>query len=510
MALAVRTTARLARALALRAPPRAPARALASHAKKPAGDEHDRSLPDFVEAWSPQAFRVVGAGLAASSLALGYLEGPVVGAALAALTAGYVRLGLADMAQTSHALRRNFPVLAWVRYLLESVRPEIQQYLIEKEGDGVPFDRAARAVVYQRAKGAPDTLPFGTRLDVYADKYEFAAHSMWPAVADAEGSRVTIGGPDCKQPYSAALLNVSGMSYGALSENAVRALSAAAKEGRFFHNTGEGGMSRFHLEGGGDGGGDLVWNVGTGYFGCGSGGAKRVFDAAQFRDNAARPTCKMIELKLSQGAKPSHGGMLPKAKISRAIAEARGLAFPAVDDCNSPARHTAFDSPETMMDFVARLRELSGGKPVGVKLCVGRPEELAEVIKAMLKTGITADFLTIDGAEGGTGAAPPEFSNSVGMPMAEGLTLAHGLLRGAGLRDRVKLIAAGKITTGFHVVRTLAMGADVCNAARAMLFALGCIRASTRRMLHPRAATAPVLTTPDPTARPRPFINRES
>ena len=280
---------------------------------------------------------------------------------------------------------------------------------------------------------------------MYEADYEYAAHSMWPVVADAEKSRVVFGGADCKQPYSASLLNVSGMSYGALSENAVLALSSAAKMGRFYHNTGEGGMSRFHLEGGGD----LVWNIGTGYFGCGSGTTKRIFDEAQFRDNASRPNCKMIELKLSQGAKPAHGGMLPRAKISPAIAEARGLKYPPEGDCNSPARHSAFDSPEGMMRFIARLRELSGGKPVGFKLCLGKPEEFAALVRAMLSTGITPDFVTVDGGEGGTGAAPPEFSNSVGMPLAEGLTLVHAILTGAGLRDRVRVIAAGKVLTGF-------------------------------------------------------------
>jgi hypothetical protein len=300
------------------------------------------------------------------------------------------------MAQTGHSIRRNFPVLGNLRYLLESIRPEIQQYFIESDSEGKPFDREQRSIVYQRSKDAVDTLPFGTRQDVYAPDYEYCAHSMWPVTASEAASRVLIGGPDCKQPYNASLLNVSGMSYGALSENAILALSGAAKKGGFYVNTGEGGMSRFHVEGGGD----LAWNIGTGYFGCGTGGSKRVFDASMFKDNAQRPSCKLIELKLSQGAKPAHGGMLPKAKITAAIAEARGLAFPATDDCNSPARHSAFDSPESMMAFLAKLRELSGGKPVGFKLCIGRPEEFAALVKAMHSTKIVPDFITIDGAEG--------------------------------------------------------------------------------------------------------------
>jgi len=433
---------------------------------------HIGELTDFIEKWTPEVFRNVGVGLAASSAAAAVAVGPVAGLSMAALTAFYWKVGLDDMNQNASTIRRNFPFLGNLRFILESIRPEIRQYFIESDKDGAPFDRQHRTIVYQRAKDASDLLPFGTRRDVYEENYEFAAHSMWPTVATVEKSRVIIGGPDCKKPYSSSILNVSGMSYGALSENAVLALSSAAKMGNFYHNTGEGGMSRFHLEGGGD----LVWNVGTGYFGCGTGTLKRVFDEKMFADNAQRENCKMIELKLSQGAKPSHGGMLPKAKISPAIAEARGLKYPPEGDCNSPARHSAFDTPERMMHFIAKLRELSGGKPVGFKLCLGRPEEFAALVKAMLSTGITPDFVTVDGAEGGTGAAPPEFSNSVGMPMAEGLTLVHGILIGAGLRDRVKVIAAGKVLTGFSVIRTLAMGADVCNSARAMLFALGCIQ----------------------------------
>lgn len=355
-------------------------------------------LTDLIEKWTPASFRWVGGVFAAATAASALLGSPLLTFGAAAFTGAYWKIGLDDLSQTSSTVRRNFPVLGHLRFILESLRPEIRQYFIEGDNEGAPFDRSNRSVVYQRAKGALDTLPFGTRRDVYQEGYEFAAHSMWPkmAVGAPEKSRVSIGGPDCKAPYSASLLNVSGMSYGALSENAILALSRAAKEGGFYHNTGEGGMSRFHLEGGGD----LVWNVGTGYFGCGSGGMSRTFDPVQFADNAQRPNCKMIELKLSQGAKPGHGGMLPKAKISPAIAEARGLAYPPTDDCNSPPRHSAFNSPEEMMLFIGRLRELSGGKPVGFKACIGRPEEFAALVRAMITTGVVPDFVTVDGGEG--------------------------------------------------------------------------------------------------------------
>ena len=445
-----------------------------SASAKPSITKRQAELTDVIEHWDHHVFKAVGVCLAGGSVATALLVGPVAGTLAAVATAGYWKVGLDDMAQHGSSIRRNFPFLGNLRYLLESLRPEIRQYFVEGDTEGAPFDRSHRSIAYQRSKGAVDAQPFGTKRDVYAEGYEFAAHSMWPvdAVGSADKSRVLLGGPDCKQPYSAALLNVSGMSYGALSSNAVLALSRGAQLGGFYHNTGEGGMSRFHLEGGGD----LAWNIGTGYFGCGTGTLKRVFDRDMFRDNAQRPNCKLIELKLSQGAKPAHGGMLPRSKITPAIAEARGLAFPAEGDCNSPARHSAFDSAEGMMLFLGQLRELSGGKPVGFKLCIGRPEEFAALVKAMLATGVVPDFVTVDGGEGGTGAAPPEYSNSVGMPLAEGLTLVHGLLLGAGLRERVKVIAAGKVLTGFSLVKTLAMGADVCNAARAMLFALGCIQ----------------------------------
>ena len=325
--------------------------------------------------------------------------------------------------------------------------------------------------MYQRAKGVPDTLAFGTRQDVHAVGYEWCRHSMHAHHVPASASRVLFGGPATapEHRYSASLLNVSGMSYGALSDNAILALNTAARLGAFFHNTGEGGISRFHLAPGGD----IVWNIGSGYFGCRNDDG--TFSAERFVETSAPPAVKMIELKLSQGAKPAHGGILPAAKLTPAIAEARGV--PLGRDCLSPLRHSAFSGPRGLVLFIQRLRELSGGKPVGMKLCVGQPAEFCAVIRACVELGIAPDFITVDGAEGGTGAAPHEFSNAVGAPMEEGLSLVHGVLRGAGLRDRVRVIAAGKIITGFGVVRTLALGADTCNAARAMMFALGCIPA---------------------------------
>jgi len=329
-----------------------------------------KNFPDLIEKWNPKLFKGVGVGLGVGAVVTGALVSPLAGAALAVATGAYWKVGLDDMRQTDHTLRRNFPVLGNARYLLESIRPEIRQYFIESDSEEQPFDRQHRAIAYQRAKDSTDTIPFGTRRDVYAPNYEFAAQSMFPQTASHELSRVLIGGPQCKQPYSSDILNVSAMSYGALSANAVLALSRAAKQGNFYHNTGEGGMSRYHLEGGGA----LVWNVGTGYFGCGTGTLVRSFDAHMFQDNASKENCKMVEIKLSQGAKPSHGGMLPKGKITQDIAEARGLTYPAVEDCNSPPTHSEFHSPEGLCEFIAKLRELSGGKPVGFKLCVGKVE----------------------------------------------------------------------------------------------------------------------------------------
>eukprot|EP00802_Teleaulax_amphioxeia_P007768 Tamp_07776.p1 GENE.Tamp_07776~~Tamp_07776.p1 ORF type:complete len:553 (+),score=110.46 Tamp_07776:534-2192(+) len=417
-------------------------------------------------------FYSAGAALGAGSAGLLFTLGPyalspwIMGAA----TVWYWKAGWEDMQQKRHTIRRNFPVLGRVRYVLEMLRPEIRQYFIEGDKEMLPFSREQRSIVYSRAKGQVDTMPLGTRRDVYLEGYEWTLHSMFPTHVTEADARTLIGGPECKQPYSASLLNVSAMSYGALSDNAILALNSGAKMGGFCHNTGEGGMSKFHLLPGGD----ICFQIGTGYFGCrnnDTGG----FDPEKFKAAAARPQVKMIEIKLSQGAKPSHGGILPAAKISPAIAEARGI--PSDRDCNSPPHHAEFSTPRGLLDFVARLRVLSDGKPIGVKLCVGHPAELAAVVHAMVETGIKPDFITVDGAEGGTGAAPPEFSNSVGMPLVEALVLVHQLLIGTGLRQDIKIISSGKVLSGFSLVRNLALGADACNSARAMMFALGCIQA---------------------------------
>ncbi|MBT3267406.1 FMN-binding glutamate synthase family protein [Candidatus Poribacteria bacterium] len=413
-------------------------------------------------------FYVVSAGAVLVIGALGYLVhkwclwGYVVVVPL-------VALGVADITQKRHTIRRNFPVIGNFRYLLEMVRPEIRQYFIESDSDEAPYSREKRSTVYQRSKDELDTIPFGTKRPVYRVGYEWITHSMAATAAPDETPRVTVGGPDCSQPYSAALLNVSAMSFGALSRNAILALNRGAKLGSFYHNTGEGGVSPHHLEHGGD----LVWQVGTGYFGCRTDDG--VFCPDRFRDRASTPTVKMIEIKLSQGAKPGHGGILPGAKVTPDIAAIRGV--PLGRDVISPPAHTAFSNPVGLMEFVGRLRELSDGKPIGFKLCVGHRRELLSLFKAMLDTGIYPDFVTVDGAEGGTGAAPVEFSNSVGMPMVDGLLLVRNGLVGIGAKDRVRIIAAGRISTGYHIARLLALGADLCNSARAMMFALGCIQA---------------------------------
>ena len=352
---------------------------------------------------------------------------------------------------------------------MELIRPEINQYFIESNWDGMPFNRERRSVVYQRAKGQLDTIPFGTQSNVYADDYEWINHSLVPKPVLKEEPRVKVGGKACQKPYLASLFNISAMSYGSLSKNAILALNRGAKIGGFYHNTGEGGLSPYHLEPGGD----VTWQIGTGYFGCRSKDGK--FNPEEFQKRATLPNVKMIEIKLSQGAKPGHGGILPAKKLTPEIVEIRGVE-PGKDVLSPPA-HSAFSTPEGLLTFVQKLRELSGGKPIGFKLCVGEPREFLSIIKAMLKTGILPDFITVDGAEGGTGAAPLEFSNSVGTPLNEGLTLVHNALVGSNLRDQIRIIAAGKITTGFNMVSKLALGADICNSARGMMFALGCIQA---------------------------------
>jgi len=378
-------------------------------------------------------------------------------------------LGLHDVLQLRHALLRVYPVIGHGRYLLEAFRPEIQQYFVESNIDGAPFSREFRSLIYQRAKGAMDTMPFGTQRDVNRPGYEFMNHSLAPKFQEPVEHRVEIGGSQCKLPYSASHLNISAMSFGALSKNAILALNTAAKIGAFAHNTGEGGLSAYHLRPGGD----LTWQIGTGYFGardCDGG-----FDPGSFKENATREAVKMIEIKLSQGAKPGHGGILPAAKLTPEIAAIRQV--PLGHDVISPPAHTRFSTPRGLLEFVAQLRELSGGKPVGFKLCVGRRSEFLGICKAMLETEILPDFITVDGSEGGTGAAPVELSNSVGMPFRVGLSFVHDALRGIGLRDSIRVIGAAKIATGFHIFRTIALGADLCNAARPMMFALGCIQA---------------------------------
>ena len=386
-----------------------------------------------------------------------------------ALVLPVTALGLYDVVQKEHAVLRNFPVIGHFRYWLEMIRPEINQYFIESDTDGVPFNRELRSLVYQRAKGETDTLPFGTRRDLYEPGYEWMHHSLAPAPVSDEDPRVMIGESTCSQPYSCSVYNIAAMSFGALSQNAIRALSGGAKLGGFAHNTGEGGISPHHLEPGGD----LIWQIGTGYFGCRNTDGR--FDAAAFSAMAERPNVKMIEVKLSQGAKPGHGGILPGKKVSEEIAAIRLVE--AGKTVVSPPAHSEFSTPRGLLDYVVRLRELSGGKPVGFKLCVGDKGEFAAICKAMLESGQHPDFISVDGAEGGTGAAPLEFSNSLGMPLVDGLVFVHNLLTGCGMRDKVKLNASGKIVTGFHLATKIALGADWGSAARGMMFALGCIQA---------------------------------
>jgi glutamate synthase domain-containing protein 2 len=379
-----------------------------------------------------------------------------------------VALGVFDLVQARHTILRNYPLLGHFRFLFEYVRPELRQYLFESDVDSAPFSRLQRAMVYQRAKQQLDTRPFGTQHDVYATGYEWINHSITPAtVADAD-FRVTIGWPDCAQPYSASIFNISAMSFGALSGHAILALNKGAKLGGFAHDTGEGSISRYHREHGGD----LIWEIGSGYFGCRDDDGS--FSESRFAAAAAAPSVRMIEIKLSQGAKPGHGGLLPGVKVTAEIAEARGVT-PGVD-CVSPARHSAFSTPVGLLEFVARLRRLSGGKPVGFKLAIGHPWEWFAIAKAILVTGIHPDFIVVDGKEGGTGAAPAEFIDRIGTPMHEGLMLVHNTLVGIGVRDAVRVGAAGRIISAFDIARTLAIGADWCNAARGFMFALGCVQ----------------------------------
>ncbi len=379
-----------------------------------------------------------------------------------------IGLGLYDIVQRQHTILRLYPVLGHLRFIFESIRPEIQQYFVESNTNGMPISREFRALIYQRAKGQRDTRPFGTVFDVYRNGYEWVNHSLAVQPVIEKHPRIRFGGKDCSKPYDVSPLNISAMSFGALSRNAIAALNKGAQIGSFYHNTGEGGISPYHLEYGGD----LVWQIGTGYFGCRNkdGG----FDAALFAENASLDVVKMIEIKLSQGAKPGHGGILPAVKLTPEIAAIRHV--PMGHDVVSPAIHSEFSTPLELLQFIEKLRRLSGGKPVGFKLCIGRKVEFLALCKAMLESGITPDFITVDGAEGGTGAAPVELTNSVGTPLRDGLIFVHNALLGTGLRSSIRLIASGKAMSAFHVLRLMALGADTVNAARAMMFALGCIQ----------------------------------
>ena len=387
-----------------------------------------------------------------------------------------VGVGIWDVIQTKRAVLRLYPVIGHIRYMMESIRPEIQQYFVESDIDGRPISREFRSLVYQRSKGQRDTIPFGTLFDTYRDGYEWMGHSIAPSHIENHDLRIRFGGTECTQPYDASPLNISAMSYGSLSKTAITALNRGAKKGGFAHNTGEGGVSPYHLEPGGD----LIWQIGTGYFGCRN--ADGGFDAEQFKKTATLDNVKMVEVKLSQGAKPGHGGILPAAKLTPEIAEIRHVSMGK--DVISPSGHTEFTNPVGLLQFVKQLRELSDGKPVGFKLCIGKKSEFLSICKAMIETGIKPDFITVDGGEGGTGASPVELTNSVGAPLREGLSFVHASLVGFNLRNEIRLIAAGKVYSAFHMVRTMALGADTINMARGMMLSLGCIQSRSCNSDH--------------------------
>jgi glutamate synthase domain-containing protein 2 len=381
-------------------------------------------------------------------------------------------IGLYDWFQSEHAIRRNFPLFGRGRWIMESLRPYVRQYFVESDTDGVPISRMFRNVVYQRAKGEKDTVPFGTRVDTYRTGYEWIGHSLAATdVADVDELQVVVGGPDCQQPYAASVFNISAMSFGALSRHAVLALNQGARLGGFYHNTGEGGIATYHLEPGGD----LVWQIGTGYFGCRD--DQGHFSPELFQQRATLPAVKMIEIKLSQGAKPGHGGILPAEKNTPEVAVIRGVEPGTV--VVSPPTHSSFDSPTGLLHFIAKLRELSAGKPIGFKLAIGRKSEFVAICKAIAETGIYPDFITVDGGEGGTGAAPLEYTNSVGMPLRDALAFVVDCLIGFDLKQYIRVIASGKILSGFHLVKHLALGADICNSGRGMMLALGCVQSLT-------------------------------
>lgn len=406
--------------------------------------------------------------LVAFNVVIGVLWAPVWWFLLLSVT--LLIFGLYDAFQTKHAILKNFPLIGRVRWTVEGLRPYIQQYIIETDTGGAPISRMFRSIVYQRAKNSRETVPFGTQLDTYKDGYEWIGHSLSAREVEDmdEDPRVTVGGPHCKKPYRASILNISAMSFGSLSKNAILALNKGAAKGGFYHNTGEGGLTPYHLENGGD----IVWQIGTGYFGCRSKDGS--FDPVLFEEKAKLDNVKMIEIKLSQGAKPGHGGILPAYKNTPEIAKIRGVEPGTQVD--SPPRHKAFATPLEMVDFISQLRKLSGYKPVGIKLALGRKSEFIAMCKAMVEKDVTPDFITVDGGEGGTGAAPLEYTNSIGFPLREALAFVDDCLTGFGIRDKIKIIASGKIITAFQLAKNLSLGADLCNSARGMMLALGCVQ----------------------------------
>ena len=416
-----------------------------------------------------EAFVLIAIGTLAAIASIAIFWKPILWSLI--IFGPLILLGFSDILQKKHAIKKNFPVIGHGRYLLEKIRPEIMQYFVETDTEGAPINRMFRSLIYQRAKKVNDTTPFGTQMDVYRAGYEWLDHSLYAINHNDVNPhpRVIVGGSDCLKPYDASLLNISAMSFGSLSKNAVLALNKGAKKGKFAHNTGEGGISPYHLEPGGD----LIWQIGTGYFGCRTHQGNFCVDT--FAKKATLETVKMIEIKLSQGAKPGHGGILPAGKNTEEIAKIRDVK--PYTDVNSPPSHSAFSSPEGLMNFVKLLRQKSGAKPIGFKLCVGKKQEFIDICKAMISTGITPDFITVDGGEGGTGAAPIEFSNSMGMPLRDGLSFVYNTLVGFNLKKDIKIIASGKIFTSFHVARVLALGADMVNSARGMMLAIGCIQA---------------------------------
>jgi glutamate synthase domain-containing protein 2 len=416
-----------------------------------------------------KAFIAIAAFLVALTIMLGLTYPPLWWMAI--FTFPLVILGTYDLYQPKHSIVRNYPVVGRLRYFMEDLRPKVYQYFVESDTNGKPFSRLSRSLIYQRAKMENDTIPFGTQLDVYENGYEWLSHSI-AAISHHEldeNPRVLVGGPDCAQPYAASIYNISAMSFGSLSQNAILALNGGAKMGGFAHNTGEGGISDYHA----GPGGDLIWQIGTGYFGCRH--HDGTFNYEAFAERSKSEQVKMIEIKLSQGAKPGHGGILPAKKVTPEIARIR-LVKEGFDVISPPA-HSAFKTPLELIGFVKKLRELSGGKPVGIKLCIGRKSEFFAICKAMSETGVYVDFITVDGGEGGTGASPQEFSNAVGMPLREGIAFVYDVLTGFNLKKHIKIIASGKVASGFDLVKNIALGADLCNSARGMMFALGCIQA---------------------------------